>query len=160
MEEVTTAGVCYRVPKDKVEEVLDNLDFREKGGYTRAIVEVQRATSLAAGGRPGLLLLAQHLLPTRGWREHRRKGRTVSGTCRQTEPREAAAIIASAVGPSGPNIVYFDRLAEWLDSVGEVDPHIDTIRALIKEGQALRPQRVPTALFTTHASKKLQLARR
>eukprot|EP00966_Prymnesium_polylepis_P152456 3521674-Prymnesium_polylepis.1 len=33
-------GVCYRVGKADEASVLDNLDFREKGGYTRAIVEV------------------------------------------------------------------------------------------------------------------------
>lgn len=35
-----THGVAYRVPEDKVEDVLSDLDFREKGGYTRAVVDV------------------------------------------------------------------------------------------------------------------------
>lgn len=35
-----TQGVAYLVPDDKVEEVLAGLDFREKGGYTRAVVDV------------------------------------------------------------------------------------------------------------------------
>jgi cation transport protein ChaC len=37
--EVTTHGVVYRVPAARAAEVLDRLDFREKGGYTRAIVD-------------------------------------------------------------------------------------------------------------------------
>ena len=36
----TCCGVCYRVGEADVEGVLGNLDFREKGGYTRDIVEV------------------------------------------------------------------------------------------------------------------------
>ena len=36
----TCCGVCYRVGEDDVESVLGNLDFREKGGYTRDVVEV------------------------------------------------------------------------------------------------------------------------
>ena len=32
-----TRGVVYRVPEADAARVLDNLDFREKGGYTRAV---------------------------------------------------------------------------------------------------------------------------
>lgn len=39
-----TYGVAYRIPDDKAEEVLAGLDFREKGGYTRAIVDVFRSS--------------------------------------------------------------------------------------------------------------------
>jgi len=113
----TTTGVCYRVPKEKVEEVLDQLDFREKGGYTRAIVEVQRPDLPSVDA---LLYTANPSNPN----------------FFMAEPSEAAAIIATAVGPSGPNLVYFERLAEWLDSVGEVDPHIDLIRSIISDGEA------------------------
>lgn len=35
-----THGVAYLVPDDKAEQVLAGLDFREKGGYTRATVDV------------------------------------------------------------------------------------------------------------------------
>ena len=33
-------GQCYRVPDADASAVLDALDFREKGGYTREVVEV------------------------------------------------------------------------------------------------------------------------
>lgn len=32
--------MAYLVPDDKAEQVLAGLDFREKGGYTRATVDV------------------------------------------------------------------------------------------------------------------------
>ena len=35
-----THGVAYLVPEDQAEQVLAGLDFREKGGYTRATVDV------------------------------------------------------------------------------------------------------------------------
>ena len=35
-----TCGVCYLVGEKDVKAVLDALDFREKGGYTREIIEV------------------------------------------------------------------------------------------------------------------------
>lgn len=35
-----THGMVYRVPDDKAEAVLAGLDFRERGGYTRAVVDV------------------------------------------------------------------------------------------------------------------------
>lgn len=45
--------MAYRVPDDKAEEVLAELDFREKGGYTRAIIDVFRSSGnriLLGGG--------------------------------------------------------------------------------------------------------------
>lgn len=38
-----TRGVAYRVPDEEAEAVLADLDFREKGGYTRAVVDIFRA---------------------------------------------------------------------------------------------------------------------
>jgi cation transport regulator ChaC len=54
-------GVCYRVGEADVESVLGNLDFREKGGYTRDVVEVTPVEV----GRPAvraLLYTANRLL--------------------------------------------------------------------------------------------------
>ena len=36
----TCVGTCYRVADADIDGVLANLDFREKGGYSRAVVEV------------------------------------------------------------------------------------------------------------------------
>lgn len=35
-----TFGAIYRIPESEVQEVLADLDHREKGGYTRCIVDV------------------------------------------------------------------------------------------------------------------------
>ena len=45
--------------------------------------------------------------------------------------RDAASTVSSAVGPSGPNIDYFDNLAGWLRAQGLVDPHVAELEALM-----------------------------
>jgi len=35
-----TCGVCYLVPPAEASDVLATLDFREKGGYTRELIDV------------------------------------------------------------------------------------------------------------------------
>ena len=106
--------MCYLVAQDQVSRVLEQLDFREKGGYTRTIVQVHRVDNPATHV-DALLYTANPSNPN----------------FHLVEPSEAAAIIASAVGPSGSNMDYFERLAEWVESVGEDDPHISTLRGLI-----------------------------
>ncbi|KAI9295330.1 ChaC-like protein [Neoconidiobolus thromboides FSU 785] len=39
-EEARTFGVAYKIPDDKIEEVKQHLDFREKNGYTLHKVDV------------------------------------------------------------------------------------------------------------------------
>ena len=39
-EETLTEGIVFEVPSDLVEECLYELDFREKGGYARDIIDV------------------------------------------------------------------------------------------------------------------------
>ena len=102
----TCFGVCYKVGKEDVAAVLDALDFREKGGYTRAVVDVHPAGT----GAPVRALLytanpsnPHFYLPA---------------------PQEAAQIIARAIGPSGPNRDYLLNLAEWLAANRLEDEHI------------------------------------
>ena len=46
-------------------------------------------------------------------------------------PAAAAAIIGRAHGPSGPNRIYLERLAQWLTEVGEADAHIEQLMQLL-----------------------------
>ena len=43
-----TLGRAYVIPEADTAMVLDELDFREKGGYTRRIVEVERISDATA----------------------------------------------------------------------------------------------------------------
>ncbi|CAM9527526.1 unnamed protein product [Ectocarpus sp. 6 AP-2014] len=121
-----THGVAYLVPENKAEEVLAGLDFREKGGYTRATVDV-----LPAGGEGGqkedTAVPTPALLYT---------GTTSNPNFHVPSIDEAADTIALAVGPSGPNYEYLFSLSQYLEKVGTPDSHLmelsDMVRSRIK----------------------------
>lgn len=107
--ESTCVGVCYRVGAEDVTEVLANLDFREKGGYSRAVVDVAPSD----GSPPFRALLY--------------RGNSANPNFTAAPIRDipgAAATIATAHGPSGPNRAYLEKLASWLEEVGEDDEHV------------------------------------
>ncbi|CAM9353975.1 unnamed protein product [Ectocarpus fasciculatus] len=128
-----THGVAYLVPDNKAEEVLAGLDFREKGGYTRATVNV-----LPAGGEGGEKEAATSFEDTKAVPTP-----ALLYTATTSNPNfhlpsidEAADTIASAVGPSGPNDEYLFSLSQYLEKVGTPDPHLielsDMVRSRIK----------------------------
>ena len=113
-----TCGVCYLVPASKAEEVLAALDFREKGGYTRELIDVYpRGESTAV---KALLYSATPENP---------------GFCVEMigDPATASAIIGRAHGPSGPNREYLLKMAQWLEQVEERDDHIEALVRLMPE---------------------------
>ena len=119
----SVCGVCYRVGKDDVAKVLSELDFREKGGYTRDIVEVAPAKGDGATVR-ALLYTANPDNPN------------FFPVCITDSLNAAAQIIASAHGPSGPNDEYLFRLSDFLDSVEERDEHVLGLTARVRQIQA------------------------
>ena len=118
--ESVTHGVVYRVPEASAKEVIDNLDFREKGGYTKAVVD---ATSLD-GARTvrALIYTANSANPLF----------MGGGALQGTAPAEVAARIHRAVGPSGPNHEYLFALADYLRKVGANDPHVFGLEGQVK----------------------------
>ena len=111
LQETGYAGSCvgtaYRVADADARQVLDDLDFREKGGYTREVVRVAHA-----GGALDALLY-------RGTVDNPNFDATAI-----QDLDAAAATIKDAVGPSGPNRDYLLNLATWLAEVGEEDEHV------------------------------------
>lgn len=62
----------------------------------------------------------------------------VSGTCSRwgddgsgLDLDRAAAIVASAVGPSGPNVDYLRNLSSFLQAEGHNDPHISDLESRV-----------------------------
>jgi cation transport protein ChaC len=111
-----TCGVCYRVGADERRRVLANLDFREKGGYTQALIDVE-----PRDGRPPVrALLYSATADNPGFR-----------ASMLADEAAAAAVIGTAHGPSGANREYLVRLAEWLAEVSERDPHIERLVSLM-----------------------------
>ena len=100
-------GTAYRVADEDARQVLDDLDFREKGGYTREVVSVAHA-----GGTLDALLY-------RGTVDNPNFDASAIKDLDQ-----AASTIKDAVGPSGPNRDYLLNLATWLEEVGEEDAHV------------------------------------
>lgn len=98
-----TEGLIYLVPPHLVQDCLSELDFREKGGYARDIIDVVEDQTGAT-----LQCLLYRGTPDNPafW------PRALRSTS------FAAAVIAAATGPSGPNEVYLHRLREFLDRAG------------------------------------------
>lgn len=108
-------GVAYRVPGDDRDEVLERLDFREKGGYERHFTAVRRADGLVA--EEALLYVATRDNPNWGG---------------PAPIEEIARIVARSHGPSGPNVEYLVRLAEWLREIDAHDEHVFELERAVR----------------------------
>ena len=119
-----TCGVCYRVAAADAQAVLAGLDFREKGGYTREIIEVvpRDADGGASAARAPVEALLYSATPD--------NPNFSAEMLRDTA--EAARVIGAASGPSGPNRDYLLNMAAWLEAEGEHDPHIAALVQLMQ----------------------------
>jgi len=107
-----TEGLVYNVPSDLVEECLAELDFREKGGYSRDVIEVRlRDDSSKGSGDGGNENVVQTLL-YRGTPENPAFWKRAL-----IDLSFAAATMTRAVGPSGPNVDYLFNLDQFLSKV-------------------------------------------
>ena len=117
-------GVAYRVHEQDVEEVLDELDFREKGGYSRNIVLVKLQDD--KGNNTGETV--ESLLYT---------GTEDNPNYADPSIREnnsvMSEIIYRSVGPSGPNRDYLFNLAEFVRSVNLIDDHVFDLEERVKK---------------------------
>mmetsp|Transcript_75499 Transcript_75499/g.151763 ORF Transcript_75499/g.151763 Transcript_75499/m.151763 type:complete len:225 (+) Transcript_75499:123-797(+) len=111
----STLGRAYVVPDDEATKVLAELDFREKGGYTRRVVEV---TCQRSGDTVNALLYSGTVDNPNFWWGDDGCGLDLD---------RAAAIVASAVGPSGPNVDYLRNLSAFLDAEGHSDSHVSDL---------------------------------
>ena len=114
---LTVHGVAFRLPaaKEETQKILDDLDFREKGGYSRSIqtVEFDNGESVEA------LVYA---------------GTAENPNFRPLGVDDTAAVIASAVGPSGPNIEYLFKLESFLDEDRTShDEYVEALAAKVRE---------------------------
>jgi alpha-tubulin suppressor-like RCC1 family protein/cation transport regulator ChaC len=97
-------GVIFHVPPDLVEECLLELDFREKGGYARDVIQAveddtgETVTALLYRGTPDNPAFWPRALK---------------------DLLYAAAVISVAVGPSGANNVYLKQLDDFLEHVAD-----------------------------------------
>jgi cation transport regulator ChaC len=106
-------GVAYRLAPERVEQVLAQLDFREKGGYERhqVLLETRESSTFEA-----LVYLASPSNPN---------------YLGPAPLEEIAAVVRSAHGPSGSNRDYVQRLAEALAEANEQDAHVAELVRLL-----------------------------
>lgn len=104
-------GMAYRLRLEDRAEVLEQLDYRERGGYER--VEAPLAFS-SARGHDGVAPRAILYLATPSNPNYLGPATTES----------IAAQIRGATGPSGPNPEYLIELASFLRENGADEPHV------------------------------------
>jgi len=102
-------GRAYKVKHDHKEEVLEHLDYREKGGYDRLSIEIVFNDTEAVSG------ITYHAT---------RDNPNFLGDA--TDSKIAKQILDSH-GPSGSNLEYLSRLHESLEEMNASDPHVTAI---------------------------------
>jgi cation transport regulator ChaC len=107
-------GRAYRIAGEQHREVLEHLDYREKGGYERLTLslhftELHYITGLtyhATSGNPEFL--------------------------GEASPWEIAEQVRNATGPSGPNVEYVLQLENALQQMAAEDEHVSEIAAFLR----------------------------
>ncbi|BEJ18079.1 hypothetical protein CspHIS471_0703560 [Cutaneotrichosporon sp. HIS471] len=121
-------GFAYRVPHDRVDEVMAYLDHRERGGYIRISVPFHRASSVCANPLhnmgPAIESITYIAAPDN---EHYLGPDALPRMVRQ---------IATAEGESGRNADYVISLATHLREMGLEDPHVFTLAQAVREAVA------------------------
>jgi len=113
-------GTCYAVTLADWPAVLDALEVREQGGYTRVEVAAGLAEGVHAGpivGEvPAVLYIATAANPQFIGPE---------------DLAVTAEVVRTAHGPSGDNVTYVRALAHALHELGAPDPEVDALAALV-----------------------------
>ena len=114
-ESTMTEGVIYLMPPELVNECLEELDFREKGGYARDIIEVEEDETgktyqaLLYRGTPDNPAMWQRAL---------------------LDLPLAAAVISVSEGPSGENDFYLNSLDRFLSDTHTIAAENDDTTSL------------------------------
>jgi len=119
-----TWGTVYCIPEEEAEVILKNLDYREKGGYTREEVEVY----IRGQGEPVVKKAILYV-------------GTQKNSCfiGETPVEHIARQIYKCVGPSGPNVDYLLNLAESMRKMNVHDPHVAELERIVRELVLLSP---------------------
>ena len=102
-------GAAFRIAADDAIAIIAELDVREQQGYEPLALDVELDDARVVSA---LTYVA-----------HAHNPYFAGG-----EPADAiAAVVRTAIGPSGANLEYARRLAEALAEIGAPDPHLDEI---------------------------------
>jgi len=119
-----TWGTVYCIPEEEAEVILKNLDYREKGGYTREEVEVYIRGQDEPVVKKAILYVG-----------------TQKNSCfiGETPVEHIARQIYKCIGPSGPNVDYLLNLADSMRKMNVHDPHVVELERLVRELVLLNP---------------------
>jgi cation transport regulator ChaC len=119
-----TWGTVYCVPEEEAEVILKNLDYREKGGYTREEVDVYIRGYDMPVVKKAILYVG-----------------TEKNSCYVGESpvEDIAHRIYKCVGPSGPNVDYLLNLADSMRKMNVCDPHVADLERIVRELVLLNP---------------------
>ncbi|EGD76619.1 hypothetical protein PTSG_07733 [Salpingoeca rosetta] len=116
-------GVAYRIHSDRADDIMAHLDYREKGGYKTQVVEAvvheEHVDNVGTSSLNCLVYVGTEDNPQ------------FTGV---RDEEEIARVIATSVGPSGPNSEYLLNLAHALREIAphHPDDHIDRLERLVR----------------------------
>lgn len=113
-ENAICKGMAYLIDP----AVLSHLDFREKNGYLRFMIELNFEDQTT---QSGLIYIATH------------NNEAYLG---ETSEAEIARQISRSIGPSGKNIDYLFNLADALRKLEAEDPHVFAIERYLRQQRA------------------------
>lgn len=117
-------GIGFVVPKEMASQALLDLDFREKGGYIRQTIDFFPLDGSSASQYRAIVYVGTNDNPNFAPSSDDEHGLSVT-----------ANIILKAIGPSGPNIIYFSRLRDFVKLHGLQDDYLDALHDKIEEMQ-------------------------
>jgi len=122
-----TWGVAYRISAAEKQQVFGYLDHREKGGYS---CQVQDFFTSEGNSCPDFQVTFYVALPTNP--EYLGPAPLVDAwfLCCRSNTLQIAKQIASAEGPSGPNIEYLASLASTLRRLNVHEEHVFQLESL------------------------------
>ena len=106
-------GLCFTIEDSYLDTLLPELDYRERHGYTRTLVETYDPKTNKSKGKAIVYLAEPGNDPA------------YAGVLAEDD---IASIITKSKGPSGMNLEYFNLLLEFCESHGWNDEHLQKIK--------------------------------
>lgn len=119
-------GVAYKIPDQKLKEVMDHLDFREKNGYERRLVTFYPFDADTEKSIENIVIYVA-TKDNDSYAGHR------------NDLNDIANQVFEAHGPSGPNREYVYRLADAMRQLfpNYHDGHLFDLEKLLKQREQI-----------------------